>query len=214
MELILGKGGKPFDQFINAAEGFWLPADTPFGNFQSKLFKIFERLGHANRRLEESAANWSVFVALDQPGGNNPGAAHKYATEEAVFMIRRAADELVSLVWILHERLARGTYPERVNVDSVGGAINFDNSLFKQHLATLTLLNNVANAQKHSFVDSDLHILGRDEPCVTALGLKSNSLNNVPVLYVVSLDGLTRDFNAFLLGSLGYVRTASEQLRD
>ena len=214
MEPIKGTDGQPIGHVINAAQGFWLPSDTPFGNLQLKLFKVIERLGHANQRIAESAEGWNTFVEATQPASGNPGAHHYYAAEESVFMIRRAADELVSLVSLLQQRLATGDYPTKLAFDSVAGAIRSNHDLFRSHMALLTTLNEVANAHKHSFLQSDASIVGRDEPCVIALGLKSNNLDYEAALYVVPLDHLTRSFNAFLIDCLNHLQKLSEQLRD
>lgn len=213
MELIRSKNAEPFGQFINAAQEFWLPPETPFGNLSLKLFGVYERLGHANKRIEESAVNWHSLMRMTPPGLGNPGSDHRFATEESVFMVRRAADELVALVWVLSQRLSTGSYPTRVLVDSVGGAIHFDHALFHRHVELLTTLNEVANAHKHSFLNSDLTIVGPDEPCVVALGLKMNNLENEPALYVVALNQLVLSFNAFLIDCFGQLHLMSDQLR-
>ena len=46
------------------------------------------------------------------------------------------------------------------------------------HLEFLRLLNDISNAYKHSFVNSELMLVGRDEPGVYALELKWNDLAN------------------------------------
>jgi hypothetical protein len=211
MEQIRGMNGQLIGRVMDSAQAFWLPSDTPFGNLQLKLFKVMERLGHANLRITESHEGWNTFVQATHPLPGNPGAHHYYAAEESVFMIRRAADELVSLVWLLEDRLATGDYPTRLALDSVAGAIRGNHPLFCTHIALLTTLNEVANAHKHSFLQSGATIFGRDEPCVIALGLKSNNLENEPALYVVSLNQLTRSFNAFLIDCLRHVLMLSQK---
>lgn len=212
MEQIRGTDGQPIGRFVKWPHSFWLPPDTPFGNLQLKLFKVMERLGHANLRITESHEGWNAFVGATDVLPWNPGAHHYYAAEESVFMVRRAADELVSMVWLLEERLGTRGYPTKLAIDSVGGAIDSDHVLFGRHEALLTMLNDIANAHKHSFVQTDANVVGRDEPCVIALVLKRNNLDNEAVLYVVSLDHLTRLFNAFLIDCLRHLQMLSEQL--
>lgn len=213
MELISGADGQPIGPIINAAQLFWLPPDTPFGNLQLKLLKVFERLGHANLRITESHKSWNTFVQPGGPWPGSPGSLHYYTAEESVLMMRRAADELVSIVGFLEARLSADAYPTKLAIDSVGGAIHNDHILFDRHEVLLTLLNDIANAHKHSFVQTDANIIGRDEPCVVGLALHRNNTDNEAVLYVVSMDQLTRSFNAFLLDCLGHLRRLCEHLR-
>ncbi len=41
--------GKSPDEPYNASLGFWLPPDTPYGNFGLKLMKLCDRIDKANR---------------------------------------------------------------------------------------------------------------------------------------------------------------------
>jgi hypothetical protein len=43
--------GKSPGEPYNVGLAFWLPTDSPYGNFNLKLMKLCQRLDEANRRL-------------------------------------------------------------------------------------------------------------------------------------------------------------------
>lgn len=65
MEYLTTEHGEPIHGVLNAADQFWLAEDTPFGNLGLKLHKIFDRLRHANLRLEESHRAWHLARTND-----------------------------------------------------------------------------------------------------------------------------------------------------
>lgn len=121
-------------------------------------------------------------------------------------MIRRSADELIGTLWLVDNKVTEATWPIRIKVDDVGGLLAKDNALANEHRWILTILNEIANAHKHSFVYSDINILGRDQPCAMALTLKRNDLAKASDLYVVALDEIVRAFNSFFHQALTELR--------
>ncbi|GEM_PF-3669480 len=114
--MLIDNGKKP-DEPYNAALGFWLPPDSPYGNFQLKYMKIIQRLDEANRKINESLYFWNNCRVK----GILPTGAlerHVFANEEAIYMLRRAADELVSLIWCLSEHEENGNYPNKIKPKS------------------------------------------------------------------------------------------------
>lgn len=59
-----------------------------------------------------------------------------------------------------------------LRVDSIGAALDTRNEALTGHLAEFTSaskqLNEISNAFKHSFINTDLNYCGRDEPIVFA----------------------------------------------
>lgn len=216
MDLITYPDGRRITHIINAGDLLWMPDDTPFGNLTPKLFWVMTLLAHANHRLDESAAHWSA--AMSGSIGNDP-VEHKLTAGEAVSSMRRAADELVTLTAVLEERLESGSYPTKPKYDSVGTAFDKSGSpkaeLWAVHAWLLQTLNDLANAHKHSFVDSDATVVGQLQPCATALHLPHNdSDKHEAQLYVVALDSLATAFAAFLADVMAHVRTLTSALRE
>lgn len=196
---------------MHILEAVPLPPDSPFGNLTLKTVHLVNRLIHANRRLDESEAMWEAFVGQDTFSADNPGIHHRFSTDEVVVHLRRATDELIGLLWLLRERAAGGDWPEQIRIDSIGGARPRGGSWFlpmlEQHEWLLTTLNDIANAHKHSFIDSSFQPVGSQEPCAVALALDHNRLRNSAAPYVVSLNSLVTAFNSFYLEVMTELRT-------
>lgn len=187
---------------MNAAQLISLPTETPFGNLLLKLLKIFTRLGHANVRISEAHLTWHELVSATWEPSGDIGQRGQFFVEEAVYMLRRAADECVGTVWLLAERERTGNYPLAIDIDSIGGAISDGRKDFSRHEQLLTTLNEISNTHKHSFIDSSQSIIGQDEPCVVAFALKRNDLSREARTWVVGLDDLVSAFNTFLTDML------------
>jgi len=198
--------GKAPDDPVNAKTMLRLPTDTPFGDLTLKFMKLRWRVDEANRRLAASYRSWQVCRTgklASPPGAMPPGAyeQHIYANEEAVHHMRRSADEIIAMLWTMNYWKERGEWPSRIEVDSIAVALSPEHrgrlSLCVRHEPLLRRLNEIANAYKHSFVNSDITILGRDEPCVHALGLERNRLEAGARFHNIRLAKLVSDFSSF-----------------
>ena len=210
--LVLKPTGEPFDSITLAQDFFWLPPDTPWGNMQLKLMKIGQRLSHANLRLSECYGHWEVFRKAMLPGTVDHCTLHWLTAEEAVSLLRRASDELVALVWVLTKRLDDGAYPNKLIVDSVSSSLTLGWPIFETHRWLLETLNSVSNAHKHSFLQSDLNVVGALEPCVASLSVTRNKLGSSPTFQNVSLHQLVGAYNGFLKDAWERLRDLSEDL--
>ena len=208
--------GKSPDEPYNGSLGFWLPTDSPYGNLTVKLVKLCERLDEANRRLRES---WIFWGMAWREGIAVPNAfqRHSYANEQAIYLIRRAVDEIISMIWCLSEKTVTGSYPAQIRIDCIGKVlaqtIYQRPEPFKKHGALFLQLNAIATAFKRSFVNSDLMVLGKDEPSVYALSLDHNRLLAGAKLHAISLAVLVGSFNAFYTESMAWLREFSERNR-
>ncbi len=109
------ENGKSPDQLYNMSLGFWLPPDSPCGDFQLKLMKLCQRLDEANRRLIESFYYWNQARTQMPPG--NVFERHLYANEQAVYLMRRAADEMIAMIWCLSQWEIDKDYPQQIEVE-------------------------------------------------------------------------------------------------
>jgi len=181
---------------------FSLPVDTPFGNLNRMYMMIQGRLERVNQRIEEA---YRLFEAQkDSPLALKPfGMCEAHATEEIVYWLRKTADELIGIIQILSVRIKMESYPTAVNPDCIGDLLNDTacpvGQVLKEHLVFLKTLNDASNAYKHSLVNTETGIIGKDEPCVLVLELKWNDLNrSQPRLVGVTLRKVIDQFNAFL----------------
>jgi len=213
--LLIDNGKKPNEPY-NAALGFWLPPKTTYGNFQLKFMKIIQRLDQANRRIEDSFNTWNSC----QTGGMLPIGAlerHVFANEELVYMLRRAADELVSLIWCLTSHKKNGSFPTKIKIDCIGAVVaqneNGRHPAFSDHVELMSVLNDVSNAFKHSFINSDHTVIGADEPRVHALGLAYNKQSSNKEFYDVSLVSMIEKYNMFYRSCVSWLESYSARCR-
>lgn len=217
MKRFLIDNGKTPEEPYNARLGFWLPPDSPYGNFQLKFVKLCQRIDEANRRLIDSAHYWSQ-TNTDGMLTINSLEKHMFANEQAVYLMRRAADELISLVWCLMEMESNGEYPPSIDVDCIGALLHKTQEqvslVFQEHTPVLETLNEISNAFKHSFVHSDVTLLGRDEPRVHALALNGNALKSGVKFHDVPLAAFVAEYGRFYNCGVDWLRTFSERRRQ
>lgn len=214
--MLLVENGKAPDDPYNASLGFWLPPDSPYGNLQLKYMKIIWRLDEANRKISDSWGFWAVC----SNGGMLPTGAlerHVFSNEEAVYMLRRAGDELVSMIWLLTKYENDGAYPSKIKIDCLGAAVSQSEdarlSVFSSHVELMHMLNDIANAFKHSFINSDHTLLGSEEPRIHALSLAYNKLNADAVFYDIPVDVLVKKYNEFYKDCVKWLSEYSERNR-
>lgn len=216
---LLIKTGKLPDESYNAALGFWLPPDTPFGNFQNKYMQVIRRLDGANRRIIESYSLWTAImqgIAAGEP--TSLYSRHMLANEEAVYMIRKSADELITMIWYLEETEQSGAFPTKLKVDCIGRIFGKDQKeskipLYVPHSDFLRRLNDISNGYKHSFLDTYL-VTGRKEPLIVATSTDRNDLDKETVDYLVPLGQVVQQFNEFYVECINWLRAFSERHRE
>ena len=191
---ILEIGKQPGDP-LNLKHFLLLPANSPFGNLALKYLKVFQRLDHANHTILKVYAQHATLRADPESPFIS---SHLFLQEEVIYWLRQSSDELISLTSVLNEWQRTGICPEHVPMDCIGALIVEEGS--NQHAQSfefLATLNNVSNAYKHSFINTQLSLVGAEEPVVYALGLKRNKLSNTPSLYQVPFASLISGFNVF-----------------
>ncbi|MEL0637455.1 hypothetical protein V6259_11830 [Marinomonas sp. TI.3.20] len=214
--MLLVENGKTLAEPYNASLGFWLPPDTSYGNLQLKYMKIIWRLDEANRRISDS---WEFWEACSK-GSMFPFGAlerHVFSNEETIYMLRKAGDELVSMIWLLAKYEDDGQYPKKIKVDCLGAVVSQSEedrlSVFSNHIELMQVLNDIANAFKHSFINSDHTLLGLAEPRIHALGLAYNKLSSKTVFYDISVDELVKKYNEFYESCVKWLSEYSEKHR-
>jgi len=204
----INNGKRPSDR-LNANQIWPLPANTPLGNLALKAIKIIRRIDHINSRIEEAYQQF-----------NNPKdvAQHLFVCEEVVHWLRVTADELTMLGQYLSDANRLGKFQECVQLDSIGKLIGQSaaNNQFAKHVKDaipfLKSLNDISNAHKHSFINSDVSRIGIDEPGVFALHLPYNNLSRDYKLYEVKLSIVVLEFSAFFELCRDFILAENERL--
>lgn len=208
----LTQSGKPV---LNVVDLFWLPAGETYGNLLPKVALIHERIFEINRQLETAFETW---YAGHEPVPSNAPRRHLFAVEYCVYNMRRVADELVGLRAVVFHYAQFGNWPESVDPDSVGQLLHRKDLLaltvYSPHRELLVVVNNLHNAQKHSFLNSDTTLVGRDEPTAYAIHRRRNRADAPVELYGVALKALAESFQSFCLDALEELRTISKELNN
>ncbi|OGP51025.1 MAG: hypothetical protein A2Y79_00300 [Deltaproteobacteria bacterium RBG_13_43_22] len=204
--------GKRPEDFINIVNLPHFPSNTPFGNLLLKGMNIVRRIDKVNLEIRR------VFGSYVHPSNqdiNNPNPhqdvlEHQFYAEQVVYWLRKTADEIVALAYVINQHRNTGSWPESVQVDSISGLKNSHSEelrlLFKPHEGFLSTLNEIANAFKHSFINTDMTLIGSEYPVVFALGLKYNKLSNQPKFYTVSFAEMITAFSAFYKQSMAGIQ--------
>ena len=179
-----------------------LPAHTPFGNLNLKSLQLLYRLDWVNLQIER-VFKTHASIHLDPTGRGV--FEHLLYAEETIYWLRKTADELISLAFVLETRARTGKWPQDVLVDCIGALKNKEHPPpdtlkrgLEEFLPFLTTLNDVANAFKHSFINGDVgSLMGRDYPVVYTLELRKNRRRNEPILHSVTFSVIVLDFSRF-----------------
>ena len=211
------KIGKSPGTPLNAALSFWLPPNTPFGNLTKKHYKIVTRLDRVNALLQQIYQIHPVLLGTEIHIMNGYE-SYCYSIEEVIFHLRRAADEMISMYSLLMNFEKIGSYASQVSMDHIGALLHNEmtksNPPFVEHLTLLGQLNEISNAFKHSFVNSDISLIGVLEPCVHALALKLNKLEKGIVFHNMALREVVEGYNNFYIEINSWLRGFSERHRD
>ncbi len=195
---------------MNASLGFWLPPATEFGNMQNKYFSVLRKLDVANAHIISASCSWQIC----RSGEIAPGAfeQHAISCELAVYFMRRVADDLIAMRWLLTAIEETKKTPKEIKIDCIGELLNDKSDFkiaFKEHLELLKLLNEISNAFKHSFALSDSDLCGAEEPRVLVLDLKYNRLASGVKPRGVSLSLLADKYSAFFDSCSSWLRQYS-----
>jgi len=178
-----------------------LPSKTPFGNLLAAKMSIDQRIDYINFKLDSVYKPFPIQV---QDGIFSPLFAQLIDTpiEEVVYLVRRAADDLVCLWSILKDFSNNGTYSSKIKADCIW-ALGQDiaevgaTHEFQPDLNWLVAFNDVTNAYKHSFAQRQLQILSAREPMVLAIVWKKNDTKNASDFKQLTLRAVIEGFDAF-----------------
>ncbi len=108
---------------------------------------------------------------------------------------------MISLVYILDYYSNHKKYPEKIVIESIGKLLKekcLCNDFFSDHYDMLKTINDVSNAYKHSFLNTEIsNHIGNDEPYFFALSLSNNDLKKKPYFYPVELTNFIIKYSGF-----------------
>ena len=154
------------DELLNIVHTAQLPSDTPYGNLTLKSLDITRRIDHANREIQRVFAAYILPEDHDSLDPWQDLQRHQFLAEQVVYWLRKTADEIIALAHLADQFKSNGDWPSQLRIDSIGQLMNSgDRSLkylFAEHLSFLDTLNEVSNAFKHSFINTDMSLVGSE----------------------------------------------------
>jgi hypothetical protein len=203
--------GKQPLQPINIVHIPQLPSDTPYGNLLLKGMNIVRRLDRVNLEVARVFASY-VHPNNEQSSNSSQDILeHQFYAEQVVYWLRKTVDELISLAYAISEWKRNGEWPNAIKVDSIAGlsrnAPQEVKDLFAPYERYLFTLNEVANAFKHSFINTDMTVVGAEYPVVFALALDRNRLSNKPKFYSVNFSEIVQEFSKLYRPTMKTIQT-------
>lgn len=207
MKLTLLENFKPQNEPVIDYQILRLAPDTPFGNFSLKWVQFIERFENINNLIIELE---QLFIITNAP---NPTIEQefersklyyrqKFITEQILYWLRKSADELIAVLYILDYEKRNLEYPVKNLIDSIGTLLNstgFYTDFVDEYSEYLTMINDVSNAYKHSILNSETHNRqGMHEPVVFALSQKYNNTEKPAHSHKVALEYILGIYSMFL----------------
>jgi hypothetical protein len=195
----INNGKKPFD-YYNGLTMTHLPAKTPFGNLMAAKMFVDTRIDYVNLKLTKIYEPFPIKIEgiipllfpqlVDIP------------TEEVIYLIRRLTDDLICLWSILSNFSNSGIYGPKIAIDCVGGLLDQISQTgvpheFYRNSEWLQNLNDVANAYKHSFAQTQLQQFSAQQPLVLAFAWKRNNTQNPVDTKLIPLSEIIAGYTLF-----------------
>ncbi|MBO4121098.1 hypothetical protein J5T34_10215 [Cupriavidus gilardii] len=182
---------------LNAVDGIPLPSSTPWGNLTLKYMVWRGQLHFVNIEVRRA---FELHHADDANRGILLNQLHAhFVAEQTVQAIKRLADELVAMIEMLRAAAKANTYPRMLKIDGIGPLLEKDGpTWFDEIRPGVELLNSVANAQKHSFLNREIIMRGLGEPWVFTLSVDRNRLSKELTFMQVPLRAIVDTFIALV----------------
>jgi hypothetical protein len=201
--------GGEHQHIMHASQFLPLPSDSPYGNLALKWAKIIGRLIRLNRKIATAYGLHAQAVSTTGPSASPFLEELPQLLEEVAYWLRKTADELIGVSFLCEARLRGDPLPSSVDIDCIGTLLGGSHPVLLAHYSSYVLhlraLNDITNAYKHSFTNSDLSIMGRDEPVLYALALQRNDLSKRHSFVGIAVGDIVRDFDVFFQAAKSYI---------
>lgn len=188
----------------------------PYINLKLKYEKLITDLDMVNENLTNSFEIWNKihnnsiynitdFKIFNFYCFNKLNKLNEYIAYD----LKRIIDEVISTISVIKKKINNG----KLSISSIGEYLNKHNSSyneFDEFIDLFTKLNDLINAYKHSYLNTDFSSLGRDENCFTALYSKNNDFSKEPKILCVSVAYIISEFNKFYKKSFDLIDTLTK----
>lgn len=183
-----------------------IPVHSPFGHLGEKYGFLMYRLHFTNETLSDIFQYQRIYYECRKKSEFDNNIKLKILHRVLRFSteIKIILDELLSLYFILNYHKDNKDWPKSIIIDSIGSYLNENNKikyeLFEKHKDLLLTTNNIGNAIKHSFANSEITWLRNDStiPVLVAYYHKQNDLKNKVEFQYIELPKYIDKLNRFL----------------
>ncbi|WP_194768698.1 hypothetical protein [Tamlana sp. I1] len=203
---------KKHKSILNASDFLKLPANSVFGNLNLSYHEIVIRVECINDliiKLYNDFYNLKDYLKSNSMLNPTTVYEQKMQTEQIFYWLRKTADELISLTWLLDFIKKENKNPSKLKVSSIGEFLHNENAFNQElnsHIKTLRTINEISNGFKHSFINSQIHSYqGSEYPVVFAYTLNYNDLKNKPKFHTLELKIVLNDYAIFLKDIKEYI---------
>jgi len=193
-------------------------ANVPYANLVSKHTDIIQRIDNINIKIKLAFESYKKNITDKPPFQLANLTEHCFIIEEIIYWLRKTADELISIMYVCKYFDKNQTHPSKIKFEKIDDLLKNEKSelsiIFATYLSSLENLNSISNAYKHSFVNSQLNIIGEFEPIVPALSLLHNNTNNPIKFYSIELAKIINNFSDFYVFTDNYLRTEFSSLSN
>jgi hypothetical protein len=192
-----------------------IPLQSNFGNLGEKYLFLMYRLNYLNETVKELFelnmeyhTKKSNFQYL-----NNLHLKIYHRVIRFSLEIKQIVDEMICFYYVLDYHKINSIWPEVINIDSIGKYINVKNKVkfpfLDNYKNLLENINNIGNAAKHSFVNSEIIWLENKTktPILLAYYQKQNDTKNKAKFYLLELPIFLEEFNNLLDEFRNTIRT-------
>jgi hypothetical protein len=187
---------KKLGEFLNVRMLINYPSNTPFGNLNLVQMEVVGRVDYINSQLTRLYQEYRTYIPELNGFVDLDILWFRLRIEEIMYWIRKTADNLIALSWVLGEYLKTGGFPKKIAVDCIGGLLDrlkkdgqpSHIEFFRPHAVILKLINDISNTYKHHFVNHDnVNVLGVEGPTVYWTSMDRNDSQNCPRFQGVTL---------------------------
>lgn len=187
----------------------------PYVNEQLKFMKLITDLDVVNQNIIESNEIWSKIKNVENLNVQiyntyNYKRLNKLL-EYIVFDLKHFIDETIATISIIKGFIK----DNKVYISSIGAYLSkkqLDFNDFDNFLDLFQKLDDLSNSYKHSYANSDLSIIGRDENCFVSLYSKYNNFDNNPIPYIISMNYIISEFNKFYKYSFELIDNLTKEI--
>ena len=200
-----------YQGYLHANDMISFAAVIPYANLTLKHTQILQRIDFINAKIKFVYLSYKKNIT-DKPHFEIANITeHSFIIEEIIYWLRITSDELISLLYVCKYFDKEKTHPKKIKFEKIDDLLKNKNSelaiLLSSYLNSLETLNSISNAYKHSFVNSQLNIIGEYEPIVPALSLLHNNTSNEIKFHNIELAKVINDFDVFFVFIDNYIRT-------